>query len=85
MSYFNLRSDFITVFLDNNLARLQIFVIILNCIRMSDRPQQAQDVNAVLFNMNQVALITVPLWSIYKVVCYLHAKCGHWFNLSEAI
>ena len=48
---FNLRPDFITAFLHNNPARLQLFVIILTCVR-SDRPQQAQDVNAVVFNMN---------------------------------
>ena len=59
MPHFNLRSDFITVFLHNSLARLQSFMIILNCVRMSDRPQQTQDVNAVLFNMNQVALIKI--------------------------
>ena len=51
MPYFNLRSDFITVPLHNNLARLQLFVITLNCIRISDWPQQAQDVNAVLFKV----------------------------------
>ena len=47
-----LRSHFITVLLQNNLPRLQLFVIILNYLRISNRPQQAQDVNAVLFNMN---------------------------------
>ena len=51
MPYFNLRPDFITVLLDKNLARLQLFVIILNCITISDQPQQAQDVNAVLFTL----------------------------------
>ena len=38
--------------LHSNLARLQLFVIILNCVRISDRPQQAQDVNAVSFDMD---------------------------------
>ena len=52
MPCFNLRPDFITVLLRNDLARLELFVIILNCVRISDRPQQAQGVNAVLFNMN---------------------------------
>ena len=51
MQYFNLRPDFITVFLHSNLARLQLFVIILNSVRISDRPQQTQAVKAVLFNM----------------------------------
>ena len=74
MPYFNLRPDFITELLHNNIAMLQLFAIILNCVRMSDRPQQAQDVNTVLFHMNSVALIALPLWSIYKVVCYFHAK-----------
>ena len=41
MPYFNLRTDFITVLLHNN----------LDCVRLSDRPQQSQDVNAVLFDM----------------------------------
>ena len=52
MPYFNLKLDFITVLLHNNLARLQLFLIILNCVRISDQPQKAQDVNAVLFNTN---------------------------------
>ena len=52
MPYFNLTPDFITVFLHDNLARLQLFVIILNCVRISGRSQKAQDVNAVLFYMN---------------------------------
>ena len=47
MSCFNLRSDFITVYLHNNLARLQLFIIVLNCVSISNRLQQAQDVNAV--------------------------------------
>ena len=58
MPYFNLRPDFITVLLRNNLAGLQLFVIIISCVRISTCPQQqAQDVNAVLFNMNEVAFI----------------------------
>ena len=52
MPYFNLRPDFIKVLSRNNLARLQLFVIIFNCVRISDRPKQAQDVNAVLFSIN---------------------------------
>ena len=52
MPYFNLRPDFVTVFLHNNLVRLQLFVIILNCVRILDRPKQAQDVHAVLFKVN---------------------------------
>ena len=52
MPNFNLRPDFITVVLYKNLAILQLFVITLNCVRISDRPQQAQDVNAVLLYMN---------------------------------
>ena len=52
MPYFNLRPDFITVFLHKNLARLQLFVIILNCVRISDQPQQSEDVSTVLFDMN---------------------------------
>ena len=85
MLYFNLRPDFITVLLHNNLARLQIFVIILNCVRISDHPRQAQDVNAALFDMNSVVLIILLLWSIYKVVCYFHENGNHWFNLCEEI
>ena len=54
MPYFNLRPDFITVLLHNNLAKLQLFVIILNCGSESHRSQQAQDVNAVLFDMNKL-------------------------------
>ena len=41
-----------TLLLHNNLARLQLFVIVFNYVRLSDHPQQAQYVNAVLFNMN---------------------------------
>ena len=87
MTCFNLRPDFITVLLHSNLAKLQLFVIIFNCVRISDRPQQAQDVNAVLFNMifYLTALITLPLWLISYVVCYFHANSDRWFNLSEAI
>ena len=44
MPYFNLRPDFITVLLHNNLARLQLLVIILNCVRISNRSHQAEDV-----------------------------------------
>ena len=33
--------------------------------------------NAVLFIINQVALITLPLWSICKVVCYFRASNFH--------
>ena len=64
MPCFDLRPDFITVLFHNNLTKLQLFVIILNCVRMSERPQQAPHVNAVLFHMK---LITSPLWSIYKM------------------
>ena len=49
MPYFNLRPEFIEVLLQNNLTKLQLFVIILKCVRISDRPQQAQVVNVVLF------------------------------------
>ena len=54
MLYFNLRPDFIMALLHNNLARLSLFMIILNCVKISDQPQQAQDVDVhlVLFNMN---------------------------------
>ena len=61
MPYFTLRPEFITVLLQNHLTKIQLFVIILNCVRVSDLPQQAQVVNAVLFNMK---LITLTLWSI---------------------
>ena len=54
MPYFNLRPEFITVLLQNNLTKLQLFVIIVNCVRISDRPQHAQLVNAVLFNMKLI-------------------------------
>ena len=80
--YFNLRPDFITVPLHNNLTRLQLLVIILNCVKISDRPQQAQEVNAVLFNMK---MITLPSWSIYKVVYDFHANSSYWPNLSKTI
>ena len=82
MPHINLRPDFIPMHLQNNLTRLQLFVVILNCVRISDRSQQAQDVNAVLFNMK---LITLQSWSIYKVVCDFHVNSNHWFNLSETI
>ena len=58
MSCFNFNPDFITALLLNNRIELQLFVIILNCVGMSDRLQHAQDVNAVLFN---TTLITLPL------------------------
>ena len=74
MPYFNLGSDFVTVFLLNNLNRLQLFVIIFNCIRMSERSQQAQGVNEVVFNMK---LTTLPLWSIDEVACDFHANSNH--------
>ena len=61
MPYLILRSDFITVLLRNNLAMLQLFVIILNCVRISDRPQQAQDVNAVLLLEKRQAMWVCPL------------------------
>ena len=80
MPYFNLRPGFITVLLHNKLARLQLFVIILNCVGILNRPQYAQVVNAVLFNMK---LIVLPLWSRYKVVCHFHASSNCWLNLSE--
>ena len=66
MPFFNLRPDLIAVILQNNLTRLLLFLIIRNCVVISDRPQHAQDVNAVLFNLK---LITLPSWSMYKVVC----------------
>ena len=61
MPYFNLRPEFISVLLHNNLAWLQLFIIlnyiriILNFIRISDRSKQAHDVNAGFFIMNLVA------------------------------
>ena len=67
---------------DSSLTTLQLFLIILNCVGIYDRSQHAQNVNAVLFNMK---LITLPLWSIYKVVCYFHANSNHWLNLLETI
>ena len=54
---------------ERTLTRLQQFVIILNSVGISNLPQHAQDV--VIFKMK---LITLPLWSIFKVVCYFHAK-----------
>ena len=64
MQYFNnLRPDFITMFLQNNLTTLQLFMIILNYVGKSDRSQHAQDVNAVLLNL---MLIILPLWLTYK-------------------
>ena len=63
MPHFNLSEDFIKVLSHNSLTRLQLFVIILNCLRIPKRPQQAQDVTAVLFYMK---LITLPSWSIYE-------------------
>ena len=52
-SYFIFRSEFITLLLQNNLTTLQLFVIIVNCVRISDRPQQAPVVNAVLFKVDR--------------------------------
>ena len=57
MPYLNLRPDFITFLLHNDLTRLQLFVIILNCVKISDRSQQAQDVNAVLFKVIRFDLL----------------------------
>ena len=48
MQYLNLRPDFVTEVLQNSLTTLQFFVDILNCVGISDRFQHAQDVNAVL-------------------------------------
>ena len=79
MPYFNLKPDFIRALLHNNLTRLQLFAIILNWARISEWLQQTQDINAVLFNM---MLITLPLWSINKVVCDFYANSNHWFDLS---
>ena len=84
MPYFNLRSDFITVFLHNNLAKLQLLVIIRDGVRVSDRPQQAQDVNAVLSCTDYFTLV-VDRGLIYRMVCYFHERSNHSFNLSEAI
>ena len=63
MLYFNLRPDFITVLIQNNVTMLQLFVIIFNCVGISNRSQHAQDVNAVLFDM---MMITLPSLSLYK-------------------
>ena len=53
IQYFNLRPGFTIVLLQNNLAWLQLFMIILNGgVRISDRPQQAQDIKAALFDIN---------------------------------
>ena len=56
-----------TVLLQNDVTRLQLFVITLNCVGISVRSQHAQDVDAVLFNTKLIAL---PSWSIYKVVSF---------------
>ena len=80
MPYFNLRPDITTVVLHNDPTKLQLFVIILNCVEISNRPQHAQDLNAVLFNMQ---LITLP--SIYQVIYNFHANSNHWLDLSETI
>ena len=85
MQYFNLRPDFITELSHNNLARLLLPLVIFNCIRISDCPKQAQDLNAVLFHILLIALITLPFWSICKMVCYFNANSNNWFNLSEVI
>ena len=68
MSYFNLRPDFITVLLQTS---LQLFVIIPYCVGISYRAEHARDVNDVLFDLK---LITLPPWSVYKVVFYFHKK-----------
>ena len=49
-------------------------MIILNCVRISERPQQPQDVNAVKFDLK----------SIYKVVCDFHENSNHWLNIYVA-
>ena len=82
MPYFNLRPDFITVLLQNNLTRLQLSAIILKCVGIPDGSQHPEDENAVLFN---VELTTLPFWSICKVVCDFHAKRNHCLYLSETI
>ena len=64
MPHFNLRPEFITVLLQNNLTKLQLFVIILNCVRISDWSQLAQAVNAVL--LKEVPLLAILLRNIYS-------------------
>ena len=51
------------------LIALQLFMIILNCAGISDRPQHAQDVNGVLSN-----LIALPPWSVCRAVCHFNAN-----------
>ena len=79
MPYFDLRPDFITVILQNILTTLQLFVIILNCVGISDRSQYAQDANAVLSDMKFVLVVNI------QAVCYFHSNSNHWFYLSETI
>ena len=59
MPYFHLRPEFIAVLLPSYLTKLKLFVIILNCVRISDSPQQTQVVNAVLFTLRVDYLILV--------------------------
>ena len=60
MPCFDFQSDFIdiTVLLQNNLIMLKLFVIILNCVGISDWSQHTRDVNTGFFN---VKLITISL------------------------
>ena len=46
---FNLRQDFITMLLENNLTTQQLFVIILNYRGISNGSQHAQDGSIALF------------------------------------
>ena len=48
MPCFHFKPDFITVLLQNNLIMLKLFVIILNCVGISDWSQHIRDVNAGL-------------------------------------
>ena len=67
MPYFDLRPDLITVLLQNNLTRIQLILIILNCIGISDRSQHPQDLKAVLFNMKLIAFPCGPYKKWYVI------------------
>ena len=82
MPYFKLRPDFIPVLLQKSLTRLQLFLIIPNCVGISDWSQHTEVVNAVLFDVKWITLLS---WSVCKTVCYFHANSKHWFSLSETI
>ena len=57
--YFNLMQNFIAKLLQNNVTTQQLFVIILNCIEISDRSKMRVHFYSVTSFVNR-KLITLP-------------------------